>query len=70
MNEPSVFNGPEVTMHKDCRHYHGWEHRDVHNIYGMLQVRGREREERRGRDVSERRREGEGNRERKNFEEY
>ena len=45
MNEPSVFNGPEVTMHKDCRHYHGWEHRDVHNIYGMLQVRERERGE-------------------------
>ena len=41
MNEPSVFNGPEVTMHKDARHYQGWEHRDVHNIYGMLQV-GRE----------------------------
>ena len=38
MNEPSVFNGPEVTMHKDARHYQGWEHRDVHNIYGMLQV--------------------------------
>ncbi|XP_064403614.1 neutral alpha-glucosidase AB-like [Halichondria panicea] len=36
MNEPSVFNGPEVTMHKDCRHG-DWEHRDVHNIYGMLQ---------------------------------
>ena len=40
MNEPSVFNGPEITMHKDARHYQGWEHRDVHNIYGMLQVRG------------------------------
>jgi alpha 1,3-glucosidase len=37
MNEPSVFNGPEITMHKDARHYQGWEHRDVHNIYGMLQ---------------------------------
>ncbi len=23
-------------MHKDCRHG-DWEHRDVHNIYGMLQ---------------------------------
>ncbi|KAJ8944816.1 hypothetical protein NQ318_013152 [Aromia moschata] len=29
--EPSVFNGPEVTMPKDCLHYGGWEHRDVHN---------------------------------------
>ncbi|XP_035696628.1 neutral alpha-glucosidase AB-like isoform X1 [Branchiostoma floridae] len=35
MNEPSVFNGPEVTMHKDAVHYGGWEHRDVHNIFGM-----------------------------------
>ena len=61
MNEPSVFNGPEVTMHKDCRHYHGWEHRDVHNIYGMLQVRERERErrgeERRGEERERRKRE-------------
>ena len=23
MNEPSVFNGPEVTMHKDAKHYGG-----------------------------------------------
>ncbi|XP_065564085.1 neutral alpha-glucosidase AB-like isoform X1 [Artemia franciscana] len=38
MNEPSVFNGPEVTMHKDKLHHGGWEHRDVHNIYGMLVV--------------------------------
>ena len=37
-SQPSVFNGPEITMHKDCRHHNGWEHRDVHNIYGMLQV--------------------------------
>ena len=35
MNEPSVFNGPEVTMHKDVIHYGNWEHRDVHNLYGM-----------------------------------
>ncbi|TRY55081.1 hypothetical protein DNTS_034510 [Danionella cerebrum] len=34
MNEPSVFNGPEVTMHKDARHG-AWEHRDVHNLYGF-----------------------------------
>ncbi|KRT80428.1 glycoside hydrolase [Oryctes borbonicus] len=34
MNEPSVFNGPEVTMPKDCVHYGGWEHRHVHNIHG------------------------------------
>ncbi|XP_049526069.1 neutral alpha-glucosidase AB isoform X5 [Dermacentor silvarum] len=36
MNEPSVFNGPEVTMHKDCVHTGGWEHRDIHNMYGMF----------------------------------
>ncbi|XP_044125389.1 neutral alpha-glucosidase AB isoform X2 [Bufo gargarizans] len=35
MNEPSVFNGPEVTMHKDAVHWGGWEHRDVHNLYGL-----------------------------------
>ena len=34
MNEPSVFSGPEVTMHKDAKHFDDWEHRDVHNIYG------------------------------------
>eukprot|EP01126_Amoeba_proteus_P048131 TRINITY_DN5549_c0_g3_i2.p1 TRINITY_DN5549_c0_g3~~TRINITY_DN5549_c0_g3_i2.p1 ORF type:complete len:748 (+),score=180.38 TRINITY_DN5549_c0_g3_i2:257-2245(+) len=39
MNEPSVFSGPEVTMKKDAIHYGGWEHRDVHNIYGMLMHR-------------------------------
>ncbi|KAL2754869.1 glycoside hydrolase family 31 protein [Sodiomyces alcalophilus JCM 7366] len=35
MNEPSVFNGPEVTMPKDNLHYGDWEHRDVHNLNGM-----------------------------------
>jgi len=34
MNEPSVFNGPEITMPKDNLHDGGLEHRDVHNIYG------------------------------------
>ena len=39
MNEPSVFNGPEVTMHKDAVHNNGlWEHRDVHNAYGHVNV--------------------------------
>ncbi|XP_050424392.1 neutral alpha-glucosidase AB [Adelges cooleyi] len=38
MNEPSVFNGPEVTMPKDCVHHGDYEHRDIHNIYGLLQV--------------------------------
>ncbi|XP_054256929.1 neutral alpha-glucosidase AB-like [Macrosteles quadrilineatus] len=38
MNEPSVFNGPEVTMPKDCIHHGGWEHRDIHNQYGHLML--------------------------------
>ncbi|XP_017478235.1 PREDICTED: neutral alpha-glucosidase AB isoform X1 [Rhagoletis zephyria] len=40
MNEPSVFNGPEVTMLKDLVHYGNWEHRDVHNLYGHMHVMG------------------------------
>ncbi|KAJ9049304.1 glucosidase II [Entomophthora muscae] len=36
MNEPSVFNGPEITMQKDRVHHGGWEHRDLHNMYGFL----------------------------------
>lgn len=39
MNEPSIFNGPEITMQKDAIHHGGWEHRDVHNIGGMIYVR-------------------------------
>lgn len=38
MNEPSVFNGPEVTMHKDAL-FGSWENRDVHNLYGFYVVR-------------------------------
>ena len=38
MNEPSVFNGPEITMPKDVIHYGGWEHRDIHNTYGLMQT--------------------------------
>uniref|UniRef100_A0A1B6GNL0 Glucosidase II subunit alpha n=2 Tax=Cuerna arida TaxID=1464854 RepID=A0A1B6GNL0_9HEMI len=38
MNEPSVFNGPEVTMPKDCKHFGDLEHRDIHNQYGHLQL--------------------------------
>ena len=36
MNEPSVFNGPEITMPKDALHYGHVEHRDVHNVYGLF----------------------------------
>jgi len=51
MNEPSVFNGPEITMPKDNLHFGDTEHRDVHNSYGLyyhdataegLVTRGRE----------------------------
>jgi alpha 1,3-glucosidase len=35
MNEPAIFNGPEVTAPKDVKHYGGWEHRDIHNIYSV-----------------------------------
>jgi len=34
MNEPSVFNGPEVTMPRDAMHYGDAEHRELHNAYG------------------------------------
>lgn len=38
MNEPSVFDGPEITLPKDSRHRCGeeiLEHREVHNLYGF-----------------------------------
>lgn len=37
MNEPSVFRGPELTMHKNAVHHGNWEHRELHNIYGFYQ---------------------------------
>ena len=36
MNEPSVFNGPEVSMQKDLLNLEKVEHREWHNLYGML----------------------------------
>ncbi|CAB3397715.1 unnamed protein product [Caenorhabditis bovis] len=36
MNEPSVFSGPEISMDRDAIHYGGIEHREVHNMYGMM----------------------------------
>jgi alpha 1,3-glucosidase len=35
MNEPSVFNGPETTSPKDLIHFGNYEHRSIHNIYGL-----------------------------------
>lgn len=34
MNEPSVFNGPEISMPRNALHYGGVEHRELHNAYG------------------------------------
>lgn len=34
MNEPSVFSGPEITMHGDAVHGE-YEHREIHNVYGQ-----------------------------------
>ncbi|KAH7817620.1 putative alpha glucosidase II [Monocercomonoides exilis] len=34
MNEPTVFDGPETSMPKDCLHLDGREHREVHNVFG------------------------------------
>lgn len=36
MNEPAIFNGPEITCPKDVIHHGNWEHRDIHNINGIL----------------------------------
>lgn len=37
MNEPSVFNGPEITIQKEMMHDGGkWEHRVLHNLYATL----------------------------------
>jgi alpha 1,3-glucosidase len=36
MNEPSVFNGPEVSMQKTITNLDGIESREWHNLYGML----------------------------------
>ncbi|KAM7538331.1 hypothetical protein Aperf_G00000060539 [Anoplocephala perfoliata] len=35
MGEPSVFNGPEVTIPKDTLFGGVWENRDLHNLYGL-----------------------------------
>ncbi len=37
MNEPSVFESPEITMPRDNVHFEGVEHRDLHNLYGRYQ---------------------------------
>ncbi|XP_073495193.1 neutral alpha-glucosidase C isoform X2 [Phyllobates terribilis] len=37
MNEPSVFESPEGTMPKYAVHHQGWDHRELHNLYGFYQ---------------------------------
>ncbi|XP_077392790.1 neutral alpha-glucosidase C-like [Festucalex cinctus] len=37
LNEPTVFTGPELTLPKDAVQYGGWEHRELHNMYGFYQ---------------------------------
>ncbi|ORY79023.1 glycosyl hydrolases family 31-domain-containing protein [Protomyces lactucae-debilis] len=39
MNEPAIFSGPDISMHRDSLHQDGWEHRDLHNIYGTLMIK-------------------------------
>lgn len=39
MNEPSIFNGPEVSAPRDLRFIDGWEFRDIHNMYGFLMTK-------------------------------
>ena len=40
MNEPSVFDGPEITMPPTLLHHdaegRAYEHRELHNMYGPL----------------------------------
>ena len=38
-HKPSVFSGPEITMPRDNVHFGAVEHRDLHNMYGLLYVR-------------------------------
>jgi mannosyl-oligosaccharide alpha-1,3-glucosidase len=55
MNEPSVFNGPEVTMQKDTKAIDGQESREWHNLYGFyMQMATNEGQIRRKEDRSER----------------
>lgn len=39
MNEPSVFDGPENTLPKDLVHFQDWEHREIHNLNSLLEVK-------------------------------
>ena len=47
MNEPSVFDGPEITMPPTLLHHdaagRAYEHRELHNMYGLLMTLGTQR---------------------------
>jgi len=38
MNEPAIFSGCETTMERDCIHHGKLEHRQIHNMFGYVQV--------------------------------
>lgn len=38
MNEPALFETKENAMPKEIQHFGGWQHRDVHNLYGFYQT--------------------------------
>lgn len=38
MNEPAVFEVPDRTCPKDVVHYHRYENREIHNLYGQLMI--------------------------------
>ena len=40
MNEPSIFKGDQSTFPKGLIHFGGYENREVHNIYGLLNTAG------------------------------
>lgn len=41
MNEPAVFNdNTEKTMPRANLHYGDWEHRNLHNMYGLMHTKG------------------------------
>ena len=40
MNEPSIFDTDQSTFPKSCKHFGGYENRDVHNLYGLLNTVG------------------------------
>ncbi|KAJ3433066.1 hypothetical protein M0812_22016 [Anaeramoeba flamelloides] len=40
MNEPAIFNGPEMSIPRDTIHLGEIEHRNIHNSYGFFVTKG------------------------------